>query len=139
MKKNVARLLMGAALTALLAVTASAQIVTMRLNIPFDFKAGGQAYPAGEYKIELVSAHPSILVSNVETRKTSFLLPQIRQSAALENTTGHLRFHKFADGYVLREIVSLGGAHHYQWAPTRQEREAERKGGFEVAQLRPLP
>ena len=76
MKKLLVRLLLVVAGVAGLTIPAKAQSLVV-VNIPFQFVAAGQTFPAGEYKISSLSDVQSriVLLSNIENGAAVYIFP----------------------------------------------------------------
>ncbi len=125
------RAVLGAAvvLSGLLTVPAMAQ-TELRVQIPFEFRAGDTLMPAGQY------------IAVVDTSVSGFKLYQVDGHAAvavpahtatrkITRDCGGLVFHQYGKIYVLRQVFRGGDSWGLQTSPTRLEREL-------VAQLNPL-
>ena len=104
--KNYLRRLAALALFAVaLAGAAWAQDNThlVRFNIPFDFYAGGQLLPAGEYTISVNMVEHEITIGQKATGSRSFLLGSAGAGSRDDRTV--LTFKLVADqAYALREL-----------------------------------
>src|SRR5215471_13394266 len=72
MKSLTTKLMIAAAALAVATGAASAQ--TMKADIPFAFRAGGQMLPAGEYRVEMKGPHATVVLSNFKERRSGILM-----------------------------------------------------------------
>jgi hypothetical protein len=137
MKNLIAKtaILMTATLIALMTVTpAAAQTNAVRANVPFEFHAGGQTLPAGQYQITLDPVSKLVTVRAIEGGAGAFLAA--RQSTAKAGAAETLlAFNKYGDTYFLREVRNHGSVS-YSWGPSKRERMVGRQQNVEIALLR---
>ena len=97
-------ILMTATLIALMTVApATAQPNAVRANVPFEFHAGNQMLPAGQYQITLDPVSKQVTVRAIEGGAGAFLAAC--QSSARDGATEtSLAFNKYGDTYFLREV-----------------------------------
>jgi len=79
----------------------------LRANIPFDFTAGGNALPAGEYYVRISYSPSSISVQKTDGTKSVAVLSH----AAAPNgraDTASLVFNVYGDRYFLSRVYTSG-------------------------------
>ena len=102
-------LIAAIALLPLAAVNAAAQS-TAHVEVPFQFMANHQVFPAGLY--EVLSSDSSVTLINARSEKVqAILLVRHEQGGAIE-TQGRLRFHVSGNHYVLTEVQFAGSSLH---------------------------
>ena len=120
MKKIIVFLSMATMLVALSAPL-SAQSLTLKANVPFEFTVSGQSMPAGEYTIAAVSAGlPTIRISNAD----SGVLAVANRSDNERSGKSTLIFHRYGDQYFLSRIVS--GQTAMELPASRNEKELQK-------------
>jgi hypothetical protein len=114
-------------LAALLMATATrAQEVKMKADVPFEFVAGGRAYPAGEYSLRPVTSDNAFLqITDVE-KGTSSMLLSYRCSNATPSTETKLVFRLIGDQYFLEQVWIEGRQSGRQFAVSRTETQLAR-------------
>jgi hypothetical protein len=129
-----AAILMTAAVFALVAMSpASAQTSAVRANVPFEFHAGNQLMPAGEYQIALDPVSRRVEVRGVEGGAGAYLAAS--QSTDAGEVGASLAFHRYGNTYFLREVRN-GGSLSYSWGPSKTERSTSRQMNVQVAVVR---
>jgi hypothetical protein len=101
MKKQLVTLL-GLGLL-LATVTASAQTMRLKADVPFDFVVGGRTLPSGEYTIRSLSGGNQILSISAPDQKTIVFLTNMCQSLKA-SPQSKLIFTRYGDRYVLSEM-----------------------------------
>jgi hypothetical protein len=128
MKRQFLLLFAIAVFATALTTNASGQTAkTVRTNVTFDFRIGDRIYPAGEYRIELVSAQSDnlLLIRNVgDANKTQIIWAS--NSNTGKRQTPKLVFLKEGDSYFLTEIFLDSGQLGYSIPPSRRQREREK-------------
>jgi hypothetical protein len=93
----------------MLAGIASAQGMRelMTITIPFDFVAGNQSLPSGEYYVLGSSVHSLIWIRNLDRKRVTVenTIPFKGLEAAAYSA---LQFHRYGDTYFLHKIVLAG-------------------------------
>jgi len=128
-------ILMTATMIALMTVApAAAQPNAVRANVPFEFHAGNQTLPAGQYQITLDPVSKQVTERAIEGGAGAFL--SARQSSARAGAAEtSLAFNKYGDTYFLREVRNYGSVS-YSWGPSKKERIVGRQKNVEIALLR---
>ena len=102
--KNYAAIAMLACVAfATLGATPSHAQVLMKAHVPFSFRAGGGALPAGDYSIIETGMTSETLLLKLGPRGVELIVPNTRD---LRNriSTPKLVFHRYGDEYLLAEI-----------------------------------
>ena len=122
--KRAASYLLG---TALLAAIAQAQTIGpgLKASVPFEFKAGSAAMPAGDYL--LTSRMPGVLqISRTAGKETALLV--VSSASAVPDAGGMLVFNRYSNEYFLSKALPPGGVSGLVLRPSRREREHMAKG-----------
>jgi hypothetical protein len=102
--KKVLGCLSMAALAIVLAAPVSAQTLSLRVSIPFDFVVGGNTLPAGDYLVSQVNAERFLTVRNVSSdAMPTVITPSMPGHAAVPGEAA-LTFHRYGGDYFLAEI-----------------------------------
>jgi hypothetical protein len=116
-------------LTGMIAVASAQEPATKKVKIDFDFFAGKQLMPAGEYIIKLKSnttSHKFILVQQVDGSAQATVATVPNQNRR-ELEQGSITFNKYGSEYYLSG-VALGDERVIHSVPkTRAEREVSKK------------
>jgi hypothetical protein len=115
--------MLGAIAAALLAAvsTASAQMVDVVANVPFEFRVGNDTMPRAVYHISRATQGSGALMLRSDHKGVMVLTRQGAPYRRLENPK--LVFHRIGDQYFLRE-VQLVGSSALELPETKAEREA---------------
>jgi len=110
-------------LAALVGLTAQAQEVHLRADIPFAFQAGTTAASAGTYDIKYLQGW--LVLEDVHGGEHSYL---ISNAAASEGrpSSATLIFARYGDRYFLREVWPSGSAQGRELPATKAEAELAR-------------
>ncbi|MGH9741627.1 MAG: hypothetical protein ACRD51_04675 [Candidatus Acidiferrum sp.] len=121
-----ARILVIAAMMTL-AATASTQVAQAQqaivVNIPFDFVAGNQVLPAGEYTVEVSGTLHTMVLFN---RAYSLSSPFLNTNAVVANKTqteSKLIFNRYGHRYFLSKIWTAGDSIGRETPKSAGERE----------------
>ena len=121
MKKQLSALL-GLGLL-LLAASANAQTVNLKIEIPFNFTANGAKMPAGEYTIKGLGIAGEALAIRNSDQKAETLVMGHRCETLEPSQQSKLVFHRYGDRYFLAQVW-VGGSNTGRELPkTRQEVE----------------
>ena len=122
MKKMLGCLSM-AALAVVLAAPVSAQTVTLRASVPFDFVVGGRTMPAGDYELGTLGDIGLLRVQNaVAGIKPAFTMTNAT-AGPLDGGKVFLTFHRYGGDYFLAEIWDGSTAAGRSVPMSRTERE----------------
>ena len=120
------RALVMAALTAL-TVMASTRVAQAQeplvVNIPFDFVAGNQALPAGEYSVQASGPERTLILIDRKDLAASAI---INSNAVVTNeiqTQSKLVFNRYGDRYFLSQVWTAGNSRGRQLLKSRREKE----------------
>jgi hypothetical protein len=121
MKKHVFHLL--AALVLLAAGSAYAQLSSkpIKVNIPFDFRAGNITLPAGEYRLDTIYATGSLVLSGTDSQR--MLVHFNAAETLVASSSTKLIFHRYGDRYFLHEVWVQGENRGRELPATRLEKE----------------
>jgi len=119
--KNRIFAIVGLALLA--AVPAFAQnIPTVRVNVPFAFRAGEKHLPAGTYRIS--EKDPGVVDLRGENSNAGAFLLTHPATAKTASTKPYVLFDQIGDRYFLAGVWSAGSKEGAHCFPTRHEKEA---------------
>jgi hypothetical protein len=127
MKRQFLLLFAIAVFATALTTNASGQTRKTVTNVKFDFQIGDRIYPAGEYRIESLSAQSDnlLLIRNVSNEnKTQIIFANHLQLAKTQ--TPKLVFLKDGERYFLTQIFLDSGERGYSITPSRRQRESEK-------------
>jgi hypothetical protein len=93
-----------------LASPASAQSSNMRIDVPFRFVAGDQAFPAGEYRIDVDNGQHICRIASTSSRSVGYVRvqPVTTQRAGSDTRHAVVRFAKLGDTYVMEGLWQRG-------------------------------
>ncbi len=121
---------------ALMASTAAfAQSNVARVQIPFEFRAGDQVLPAGEYQVNAVLAGHRIELRQLDGSAAALLMATLGFAAEAPEQ-GTLLFHKYGKTVFLRSFEAAGRTDRYVLPKSGAEREmARRNASLEIASV----
>jgi len=96
----------------------------VRVNVPFEFVAGGKTLPAGTYTIGRLSVETSSGISILSSGHGAFALPIAVDGPPVEQPK--LSFEHVGDKYFLSEAATPGGIYTFA-APTAMVMLAQKK------------
>ena len=110
MKNNLVLLSLVAAFTLMAGFGFAGTGVTMSINVPFDFYAGDQKLPAGEYRFEMGSGFlPTAAVVTVRAKDGAGIWMMVTDAASDENASSNqLSFNKYGDRHFLSSVSIQG-------------------------------
>jgi len=110
-----------------LAIMAAAQVARAQepvvANIPFDFTAGNQTLPAGEYLVGKLSMNTPVLVIQRTDRSAQILAPSIPARSSEPQSDSKLVFNKYGNRYFLSQVWSAGYSSGRQLMKSSAEKE----------------
>jgi hypothetical protein len=114
-----------------------AQIIgNIEANIPFQFHVGNKTLPAGEYIIhQLEGSDLTVMQINSADGKQSALFDVESAEAKSAPEKTELIFNKYGDRYFLSEIFDEGNVDGSKLIASRDERQASKEGGADVAHV----
>ena len=122
MKKQVFVLL---GLGLLVGMSAYAQTVNLKADVPFNFIVTGATLPAGEYTIKGLENGQTMSISSSD-RKAHTLVLSNRCESINSATKSKLVFHRYGDRYFLANIWVAGATSGRQLPTSGREREVAR-------------
>jgi hypothetical protein len=93
-----------AAMAVVLAPPVSAQILTLKASVPFDFVVGGHTLPAGDYVVSNVTESGVLEVRNVSNGATPIVITSSVPGRLAVPGEASLTFHRYGGDYFLAEI-----------------------------------
>jgi hypothetical protein len=105
-----------------LAFISTANAQTMRVNVPFGFRAGDMTLPAGIYKVEVANAVQRVTLSQMDGKVSGFLSVK-SYSGKGSPEQGSLIFHQYGNSYFLARVNPFGADRGADMFVTKAERE----------------
>jgi hypothetical protein len=107
--KKVLGCLSMAALAVVLASPVSAQSITLKVSVPFDFVVGGHTLPAGDYVVSTLNITGSVdsgflAVRNVASGATPTVITSIPAGNLAASGEASVGFHRYGSDYFLASI-----------------------------------
>jgi len=116
-------LVIALALPLLMTAAASAQIVHMKVTVPFNFIVIGATLPAGEYEIQSTGTEEKLLAfRNLNSSEAILVFSNSCESLNTSSST-KLVFHRYANRYFLSELWVEGNNVGHQVTPSSRETE----------------
>jgi hypothetical protein len=112
--------MMATGLLALLSASAYGQISQLRADIPFEFRAGDQLLPAGEYRLNIDTLNHRVELRKIGGSGGAFLLTHQGGDVGDANV---IVFYAYGKTHFLRSVRMVGSACAYEAWPTRAELE----------------
>ena len=109
----------------LVGMSAYAQTLNLKADVPFNFIISGATLPAGEYAIKGVGAGSAIAVRGPNPKANMFVLSQACASIDPAKQS-KLVFHRYGDRYFLAELWVAGSDSGRQLAKSPREMEVAR-------------
>jgi hypothetical protein len=141
MRKQIISVAAAFVLSIVAAAQCGAQSVgVIQVNIPFEFQAGNRILPAGEYRIERLSAEmEGIQLIRQSDGKAATLVTTLPSESKDESAPPRLIFDRYGNEYFLAQIWT-DGTHGRQLNKSAREKEtASTLGRTEVAVLAHAP
>ena len=110
-----------------LATVSEAQSLNLRVTIPFEFRAGKQVMPAGEYTLQ--DHGPWLILRQQDTGRSSGFLISNGVVRSNENRSASVTFHRYGEIYFLSAVWAGYSRDGREVPPTPVEKELARKGG----------
>ena len=126
MKRRILILMAIAAFATTLTTNAFGQTgKTLKTNVKFDFQIGDRIYPAGVYRIEVISGQSNLLLirNDSDANKTQLIMANHSNESKWRGP--NLVFLKDGELYFLKQIV-LDSGWGYSITPSRRQRESEK-------------
>ena len=109
----------------LVGVSAYAQTLNLKADVPFNFIISGATLPAGEYTIQGLGAGSAIAVRGPNPKANIVVLSQ--RCASIDATKqSKLVFHRYGDRYFLTQLWVAGSDSGRQLAKSPREMEVAR-------------
>jgi hypothetical protein len=127
MKKQITVALLCLALTFASAATASARSAgTMRIQVPFDFDAGGKHLHAGSYTVRRVrsDAESALIIRSEDGREAAIVMTNAGGAPAARAA---ISFRRYGEQYFLAEVSIPGTASARELPKAGAEKKAERE------------
>ena len=125
-------LVMGLSL-ATAAISANAQSLKARANVPFDFVVGDKTLTSGVYNVATINMTGDALrISSTDMSQTA---ARLTITASGRSSNAKLVFHRYGERYFLAEIWTGGGEQGRMFVKSRQEKAIEKESN-RVAQLK---
>jgi hypothetical protein len=112
------------AVMAVAAVTANAQSIVLKVNVPFDFSVGGVMNPAGEYSI--TTPLPGLV--QIGSWEHGRIMAPIKARTSSSEAKDALVFHNVNGHYFLASILTSSDSSSHTLFTSRQEREKLARG-----------
>ncbi len=120
MKRN---LLFAAALALVVTTAASAQTISLKVNVPFNFIVNRASLPAGEYSVQSMDDNGRVLaIRDLDTKATSLVISNPCRSRDSASQT-KLIFHRYGDRYFLNQIWVEGNNAGHELSTSAREKE----------------
>ena len=104
--KLISKLAVTSAVMALAFIsTANAQ--SMRVEVPFGFKAGNLSLPAGTYKVELEQRNQRVWLNQLDGKANCFLIVKALNGSKIADR-GSLVFNQYGSSYFLTRVKTAG-------------------------------
>jgi hypothetical protein len=108
--KKVLGCLSMAAVAVLLAAPVSAQTITLKASVPFDFVVAGRTMPAGDYMVSTSGDQGLLQVENVATGIIPVVATTNRADGPSVGSDSYLTFNRYGGDYFLAGIWDGSGA-----------------------------
>lgn len=103
-------------------VSAYAQTISVKANVPFNFIANRDDMPAGQYSIQNLGSGATLLIRSADAKAISIVNTNRCQSLDPSKGT-KLVFHKYGDRYFLAQVWVEGSNSGHEFAQGRREAE----------------
>jgi hypothetical protein len=121
--KNVLGCLSMAALAVVLAAPVSAQTITLKASVPFDFIVGGRTMPAGDYMVGTLGNLGVLRIESV-SKDTAPIITMINAAdGPLDGDGAYLSFNRYGGDYFLAKVWDRAAARGCSIPVSRTERE----------------
>jgi hypothetical protein len=125
-----------AALVISVAAPVSAQNVSLKAVIPFEFAVGNQTLPAGEYTLKSITA-PNMLQIRNESLQTGAFAMAASTVSGNSIRTGNVRlvFNQYGSHYVLSQVWDGQDAVRHDLSKSRTERELAKTASVKQVEI----
>ncbi len=93
-----------AAVAILLAAPVSAQNLSLKVSVPFDFVVGGHTLPAGDYLVSQVGAAGFLSVRDISSGATPVVMTATVPGDSTVPGEASLTFHRYGSDYFLAQV-----------------------------------
>jgi len=124
-----------AALAVVLAVPVSAQTITLKASVPFDFVVGGRTMPAGDYVVSTVGNLGVLQVLNAAGGVRPTLTITNAVSGPLDSGGASFTFHRYGGDYFLAKIWDGSAATGCSIPMSRTEQERAKSASLRKPEL----
>ena len=132
--KLISKLAISSAVIAL-AFMSTANAQSMRISVPFGFKAGSQALPAGTYKVDLNQATQHVTLHQLDGKAACILMVKRFAGAGMADR-GSLVFNQYGASHFLTSVKTAGVDGAAELWKSRAEREiSQAQPGVEPAMV----
>ena len=100
------RLICTLGMALLAAISLNAQGL-LKVDVPFDFQAGGALLPAGSYTVDLARLHGFVVMASREA-KAAAVIPSWPKETVKTNSEAKLIFLRYGDNYFLSQVWPAG-------------------------------
>jgi len=111
------------ALTAMAMTRVAQAQEAMVVNVPFDFVAGNQNLPAGEYAVKVSQTDARILLIERKDATASMFVGTNPVDANKTQSESKLVFNRYGDRYFLSQVWNEGNSRGRQLMKTAREKE----------------
>lgn len=121
-----------AAVAAVIVPAAAQAADKVRAYIPFEFAAGMEILPAGQYEFENQSAPQAMVVGNLDQRARVMVIARAAHAPAAALVESRVVFNRYGDRYFLAEFWCASNGQGTRVIKSRQEREASLKASAKM-------
>ena len=115
------------------AISANAQSLKARANVPFDFVVGDKTLTSGDYTVATITMAGDTL--RIASKDMSQTAARLTITASGTSSQAKLVFHRYGQQYFLAEVWTGGGDRGRLIVKSRKERAIEKESN-RVAQLK---
>lgn len=116
-------MLFATAVALLMTTAASAQTIKVKVNVPFDFVVSRTTLPAGEYLVDSMDDHGTVLaIRSLNSDARNLVMSNSTISLEPASQT-KIIFHRYGDRYFLYKIWVAGNTIGHQLRPSPREKE----------------
>jgi hypothetical protein len=107
-----------------LAAPAVAQQSTYIIQVPFSFHVNAQVFPAGEYRVGVLSQNPATMqIRGIDHAADGMFVAPRHSRQARGPRDAELVFHRYGRQYFLSQVWFAGRDDGYQFFVSQEERE----------------
>ncbi len=105
-----------------LALISTANAQSMRVSVPFGFRAGQQLLPAGTYNVEVSQQNRRVTLTQLEGKAGCFAAVKSYSGSGMTGQ-GKLVFNQYGSSYFLTHVTPAGATSAAELFSSRAERE----------------